>query len=203
MAVTGIIGIGYVIVHSAGNLLVFAGPKAINAYAAALKGNPALLWGVRIVLLVAVVLHVAAAWQLTLQSRTARPVGYERHEPRTSTWGSRSMRWGGLLLLVFIVLHILHFTVGSLDPAGVFTKEDVYTNVVASFQIWWVAAFYIGVMVALGLHLFHGAWASPRTLGAARPGPTPLKRRVAWVLAIAVWAAFTAVPLAIFAGLVS
>lgn len=202
MAVTGIIGIGYVIVHSAGNLLVFAGPNAINAYAAALKGNLALLWAVRTVLLAAVVLHVAAAWQLTLQSRTARPVGYEKHEPQTSTWGSRSMRWGGLLLLVFIVLHILHLTTGTIDPAGVFTKADVYTNVVASFQIWWVAAFYMGVMVALGLHLFHGVWASARTLGAAHPGPTPMKRRVAWFLAVAVWAAFTAVPLAIIAGAV-
>jgi succinate dehydrogenase / fumarate reductase, cytochrome b subunit len=203
MAVTGVIGIGYVIVHSAGNLLVFVGPEALNAYAAALKANLALLWGVRAVLIVAVVLHVLAAFQLTRQSRVARPIGYAQHEPRTSTWGSRSMRWGGVLLLVFIVLHILHLTAGRIDPAGVFTTHDVYTNVVASFRIWWVTLFYVAVMIALGLHLFHGVWSWGRTLGVARPSPVPLKRRVAWVMAIGVWAAFTAVPVAIFAGLVS
>jgi succinate dehydrogenase / fumarate reductase cytochrome b subunit len=112
------------------------------------------------------------------------------------------MRWGGLLLLVFIVFHILHLTMGRIDPAGVFTKQNVYRNVVASFQIWWVSAFYVIAMLALGLHLFHGVWASARTLGVARPSPTPLRRRVAWVVSIGVWAAFTAVPVAIFAGLV-
>lgn len=200
MAVTGAIGIGYVIVHSAGNLLVFVGPGAINGYAAVLKGNLALLWGVRVILIAAVVLHVLAAWQLTLQARTARPIGYAQREPQASTWGSRSMRWGGLLLLIFIVLHILHLTTGAIDPAGVFTKEDVYRNVVASFQIWWVAAFYVAVMIALGLHLFHGVWSSAKSLGLSRPSPMPLKRRVAWLVAFGVWAAFTAVPVAIFAG---
>jgi succinate dehydrogenase / fumarate reductase cytochrome b subunit len=202
MAVTGAVGIGYVIAHSAGNLLVFVGPEAINQYAATLKGNLALLWGLRSVLIAAVVLHVVAAWQLTLQARTARPVGYAQRDPQTSTWGSRSMRWGGLLLLIFIVLHILHLTTGTIDPARVFTKEDVYRNVVVGFRIWWVAAFYIGVMAALGLHLFHGVWSSARSLGLSRPSPTPLKRRIAWVIAIGVWAAFTAVPVAIVAGLV-
>ncbi len=165
MAVTGVIGIGYVIVHSAGNLLVFAGPEALNGYAAALKANLALLWTLRVVLLVAVVLHVVAAVQLTRQARAARPVGYGRREPQTSTWGSRSMRWGGALLLLFIVLHVLHLTAGRIDPAGVFTTHDVYRNVVASFRIWWVTAFYVGVMLALGLHLFHGVWSSARSGG--------------------------------------
>lgn len=202
MAVTGAIGIGYVIAHSAGNLLVFVGPEALNQYAATLKGNLALLWGLRAVLIAAVVLHVIAGWQLTLQARAARPVGYVQRDPQTSTWGSRSMRWGGLLLLIFIVLHVLHLTTGTIDPAAVFTKEDVYRNVIASFQIWWVAAFYIAVMVALGLHLFHGVWSSVKSLGLSAPSPTPLKRRLAWVIAFGVWAAFTAVPVAIVTGLV-
>jgi succinate dehydrogenase / fumarate reductase cytochrome b subunit len=202
MAVTGAVGIGYVIAHSAGNLLVFVGPAALNQYAATLKGNLALLWGVRAILIAAVVLHVIAAWQLTLQARAARPVGYAQRDPQTSTWGSRSMRWGGLLLLIFIVLHLLHLTTGTIDPADMFTKEDVYRNVVASFEIWWVAAFYIAIMVALGLHLFHGVWSSARSLGISRPSPMPLKRRVAWVIAFGVWAAFTAVPVAIVSGLV-
>ncbi|CAN5155457.1 succinate dehydrogenase cytochrome b subunit [soil metagenome] len=201
MAVTGAIGIGYVIAHSAGNLLVFVGPDAINQYAATLKGDLALLWGLRAILIAAFVLHVLAAWQLTLQARAARPVGYAQREPQTSTWGSRSMRWGGLLLLIFIVLHVLHLTTGAIDPAGVFTKEDVYRNLVASFQIWWVAAFYIAVMIALGLHLFHGVWSSAKSLGLSRPSPMPLKRRLAWVIAFGVWAAFTAVPIAIVTGL--
>src|SRR4029079_8122124 len=158
MGVTGLIGVGFVIVHALGNLLVFRGPTAINSYSRFLKSSGELLWALRSVLIVAVILHVIAAVQLTRQSRAARPVGYAKHEAQAATIASRTMRWGGALLLIFIILHILHFTTGTIRPAGYFSSEDVYANVVSSFRIWWVAFFYIVSMIALGLHLFHGAW---------------------------------------------
>ena len=202
MGVTGLIGIGFVILHSLGNLLVFRGPAAINSYSHFLKSTGELLWALRIVLIVAVILHVIAAVQLTLQNRAARPIGYNRQESQVATIASRTMLWGGVFLLVFIVLHILHFTTGTIKPAGVFTPEDVYANVVVSFRIWWVALFYVLAMVALGLHLFHGAWSSVRSIGVSPPSRQPLHKRISVVIAIIVWAAFTAVPVAVFAGIV-
>src|SRR4051812_31936272 len=162
MAVTGLIGIGFVIVHMAGNLQVFVGPEKINSYGALLHGPLAeLTWLLRITLIVAVVLHVTMAVQLTRIAQAARPVGYMKREPQVSTLASRTMRWGGVLLVVFIVLHILHFTTRRIDPAGFASRTDasghpdVYGNIVGSFRIWWVSLFYIVSMIALGLHLFH------------------------------------------------
>src|ERR1700730_11500137 len=169
MGVTGLIGIGFVILHSLGNLLVFRGAAAINSYSHFLKSTGELLWTLRAVLLVAVILHVVAAIQLTRQSRAARPIGYTKRETQVATISSRTMRWGGALLLVFLVLHILQFTTGTIRPAGVFSPDDVYANVVTSFRVWWVALFYVIAMIALGLHLFHGAWSSARSIGVSPP----------------------------------
>ena len=202
MGVTGLIGIGFVILHSLGNLLVFRGPDAINSYSHFLKSTGELLWGLRILLIVAVVLHVIAAAQLTRQSRAARPVGYVKWEPQAATIGSRTMRWGGVLLLAFIVVHILHFTTGTIRPAGAFSRQDVYANVVTSFRVWWVALFYVVSMIALGLHLFHGAWSSVRSIGDSRVSAVQLRHRVSMALAILICAAFTAFPVAVFSGLV-
>jgi succinate dehydrogenase / fumarate reductase cytochrome b subunit len=202
MGVTGLIWVGFVVVHSLGNLLVFRGPGAINSYSHFLQSTGELLWGLRIILIVAVTLHVIAAIQLTAQSRAARPVRYTKRESQVATIASRTMRWGGALLLVFIVLHILHFTTGTIRPAGVFTRGDVYANVVSSFRIWWVTLFYVLAMIALGLHLFHGAWSSVRSIGVSPPSPEPLHKKVSMVIALFVWAAFTAVPVAVAFGIV-
>ena len=202
MGVTGVIGIGFVILHSLGNLLIFQGSTALNAYSHFLKASAELLWALRITLIVAVVLHVIAAYQLTRQSRAARPMGYVKREPQVATIASRTMRWGGVLLLIFIPLHILHFTTGTIRPAAVFSHEDVYTNVVSSFRIWWVTLFYVVAMISLGFHLFHGAWSSMRSIGVSPPSPRPLHRRLSLVIAVFVWAAFTAVPVAVFTGIV-
>ena len=209
MAVTGLIGIAFVIGHMIGNLQAFVGQDRFDAYAAFLHGPFAeALWVVRVVLVVAVILHVLMAWQLTQRAKAARPVGYRKRDPQVSTWASRTMRWGGVLLFVFIVFHILHFTVGAIDPAGVFHntdamgRHDSYGDVVASFRIWWVSAFYIVAMVFLGLHLYHGAWSSLRTLGVAQPSEHPMKRRISAVIAIVVWLGFTLVPLGVVAGIV-
>ena len=209
MAATGLIGIAFVIGHMAGNLQAFVGRDKLNAYGALLHGPLAeLLWVVRVVLIVAVVLHVLMAWQLTMRARAARPIGYKQRDPQVSTWASRTMRWGGVLLLAFIILHILHFTTGQVDPARAFARldaagrKDVYANLVASFRIWWVAAFYVVAMIFLGLHLYHGAWSSVRTLGYAKPSPYPLHRRIALVVAAVVWLGFTVVPLAVITGVI-
>jgi succinate dehydrogenase / fumarate reductase cytochrome b subunit len=202
MGVTGVIGIAFVILHSLGNLLIFRGSAAINSYSHLLKSSGEVLWGLRAVLLAAVGLHVIAAVQLTRQSRAARPVGYVKREPQVATLASRTMRWGGVLLLIFIVLHILHFTTGTIRPSGYFSHQDVYLNVMMSFRIWWVSLFYVVSMIALGLHLFHGAWASVRSIGVSPPSPRPLHHRVSIAIALLVWAAFTSIPIAVITGII-
>ena len=94
-------------------------------------------------------------------------------EPQVSTWAARTMRWGGVLLLVFIVLHIMHFTSPGWKPDGGFVKSDVYANIVTSFRIWWVTLFYVVAMIALGLHLYHGIWSSVCSIGAAQVARAP------------------------------
>ena len=209
MAVSGLIGVGYLVLHIAGNLKAFDGSESLNSYAHFLHGPAAeITWTVRVVLLAAVILHVLMAWQLTQRANAARPVGYRQRQPQVSTWASRTMRWGGVFLLLFIVFHILHFTLGKIDPAGAFGLidgsggRDVYGNVVASFHVWWVTLLYLVAMVFLGLHLYHGAWSSVRTLGYVKPSPHPLKRQIALVLAVAIWLGFTLVPLGVAVGII-
>jgi succinate dehydrogenase / fumarate reductase cytochrome b subunit len=201
MAVTGLGMIVLLISHVLGNLQVFAGPLKINDYSAALRRLGPLLWIVRAGLLGAFVLHVIAAYQLTQRMRAARPVGYEHRDPQVSTFAARTMRWGGVLLLVFVILHLLHFTFGTIHPA--FDHKDVYGNIVAGFQIWWVALLYVLAMIGLGLHLYHGAWSSIRTLGLTRlSGDHPFKRRVVAVLAWTIYLGFSIIPIAVLAGVV-
>jgi len=181
-----------------GNLQVFAGPEKINAYAALLKSNPALLWTARTVLIVAVILHIIVAYQLARISQRSRPLGYKRWRAVGSDLASRTMRWTGPIVGLFIIYHLLHFTTGTLHPA--FNERDVYHNVISGFQVWYVSIIYIVAMLALSLHLYHGAWSSVRTLGAAGARPHPLHRPVAMVLAVALWLGFSLVPIAIALG---
>lgn len=201
MAVTGLIMIGFVIGHLAGNLLVFAGRARINAYSAFLHSTGEVLWVVRLVLLVSVVLHITAAWQLTAVDRAARPVGYAKHQYEAATWASRTIRWGGVVLLGFIVYHLLHMTLGTVHPS--FTPSDVYHNLTAGLSVWYVALFYIVAMIALGLHLYHGTWSSIRTLGVEQSSSEPVRRRrLIWVFAILMAVGFASVPVAIVLGFV-
>ncbi len=199
MAVTGLIGVGFVVGHMLGNLQMFQGAAKMNAYAAFLKSLGGLLWLARATLLAAVVLHVVAAVQLTRQKRAARPVAYAQGTQwEVSTFASRSIRWGGTLLLLFIVFHILHFTTLSLFPG--YSHTNVYGNVIAGFSKWWVSLLYLVSMAALFLHLYHGVWSSPRTLGAVAPSRNPLARRVAPLIAILVYLGFSAIPAAVLLG---
>jgi succinate dehydrogenase / fumarate reductase cytochrome b subunit len=210
MAVTGIILVAFVVLHMLGNLQVFIGAEKMNRYSAFLKSLGELLWLARIILLVALILHVTMAYQLAQRSRLARPLGYERREPQVSTVASRTMRWGGVLILVFVIFHILHFTTGTVFPWAsrpdalypAFSHTDVYGNVIAAFRSPWVVTFYVVAMLFLLLHLFHGAWSSVRTLGLAKPSARPLQRQVATVIALVVWLGFTAIPVAVFLGVI-
>ncbi len=207
MAVTGLIGVGFVIGHMIGNLQVFEGSEKINAYGHFLHHTVGLeLWGVRAILIGAVVLHVVAATQLTVKARAARPQAYKTRESQVSTLASKTMRFGGFLLLVFLVLHILHFTARSFPGYDRFVTidatnaVDVYSNLVYAFQnpLW--VAFYVVAMVFMGLHLYHGFWSAFRTLGVNKSSRHPLRRKAALVLAVVIWAGFTAVPVGIFLG---
>ena len=210
MAVTGLMLVGFVIAHMAGNLQMFLGAPKMNGYSAFLKGTGELLWVARLGLLAATILHVLMAYQLTRIRTNARPIGYAQRKPQVSTLASRSMRWGGLLLLVFIVFHILHFTTGTLFPVASrpdplypeFSPTNVYGNVIAGFRHPVVSAFYVVAMLFLMLHLFHGAWSSVRTLGLSSPSRHPLHHRVSTVIALVVWLGFTAIPIAVLLGVI-
>jgi succinate dehydrogenase / fumarate reductase cytochrome b subunit len=201
MAVTGLIWLVYLITHVVANLLVFQGPAKINAYSAFLHGTGLALWVPRLVLIAALVLHVTAAVQLAARSQEARPTSYAAgRKPQVSTFASRSLRWGGALILFFLVYHILHFTVGTAHPN--FVEGDPYHNVAFGFHNPMVVGFYLLAMAAVGLHLYHGVWSSGRSLGMSPPSPHPLRRTVALVLALLVWLGFTIIPLAVYAGVV-
>ena len=199
MGVTGLIMVGYLITHVAANLLVFGPARLINGYSAILHGQPAVLWGARAVLIVAVIAHIWSAIELTRRDRAARPVAYGRWDPQVSTFASRTIRWGGLLILFFLVWHILQFTTGTIHPAPVI-EGDPHGNVIRAFSIPWVAALYVVAMAAVGLHLYHGTWSAFRSLGLVKPSEHSLRHRVSLLVAGAIWLGFTIIPLAILAG---
>jgi succinate dehydrogenase / fumarate reductase cytochrome b subunit len=207
MAVTGVFLFGWIFAHMVGNLKLYMGAEHFNEYAKWLRvmGAPAmpnstLLWIMRVALLVAVVLHITAATQLTLMSRAARPVGYQRREVVAATYASRTMRWGGVILLLFIIYHLLHLTFGKLGLG--YVEGDPYHNVVAGFQVWWVAVFYIVANLALGLHLFHGLWSMFNSLGLNHPRINGWKRVFATAFAVIITLANVSFPVAVLAGVV-
>jgi succinate dehydrogenase / fumarate reductase, cytochrome b subunit len=199
MAGSGAVLFGFVVAHMVGNLQVYLGPAALNGYAEKLRQVPALLWAARLGLLVAVLLHIWSAWSLTRMSRAARPVGYRERESRESTYASRTMRWGGVILLLFIVYHLMHFTFGNAHPS--FVHGDVFHNFVVGFQSVAVSGFYIAAMIALGLHLYHGVWSMMQTLGLSHPRYDRLRHTFATLVAVVVVAGNVSFPLAVLTGL--
>ncbi|HKB80952.1 MAG TPA: succinate dehydrogenase cytochrome b subunit, partial [Thermoanaerobaculia bacterium] len=157
MAVTGLFLFGWIFAHMLGNMKLYLGPEHMNAYARWLRvmGAPAVpndvaLWIVRGLLIIAVWLHIQAATQLTLMNMAARPVGYQQRQYVKGTYAARTMRWGGVIIVLFVIYHLLHLTTGTLHPD--FVENDPYHNVVSGFQVWWVSAVYIIANLALGLH---------------------------------------------------
>lgn len=208
MAITGVALIGFVIAHMLGNLKIFSGPDEINAYSRFLRtaGSPELaygqlLWVVRVVLLICVVLHITAAIQLSRMSLNARPVGYSFKRTVETTFAARMMRWGGLLLTIFILFHLLHLTGGVVGfRPGQFQHLAVYQNVVAAFAVWPVALFYVVAMGALCLHLYHGIWSMLQTLGWSNARNQRKQKIAARVIAIVVFLGFSSVPVSVLAG---
>lgn len=199
MAVTGLIMAGFLVMHMTANLLAFAGPEHINEYARFLRRVPELLWLIRVVLLGSVTVHAISAFQLARAGAEARPVGYALREPQIATIASRTIRWLSILVALFIVIHLLHFTTGTLLPG--FVHLDPYANLVNAFTTqWFMAAFYIVMMVVVGLHLYHGAWSAIRTLGLSRPRRNPFSRPFVTILAVSLWLGFTAIPVAVLLG---
>ena len=207
MALTGAVMLAYLVVHMLGNLKIFFGEQALNTYASWLRevGEPALpgegmLWIIRVVLLVSVVAHIVAATILARRARAARPVKYAHRRPVTTSYASRTMRWGGVIIALFIVYHILDLTTGTLNPNG--QHGEVYDNVVADFSRWYVTLAYTVAMIALGFHLRHGIWSALQTLGRSS-GPNQLRyKAIALVFAVLLTAGFLAVPFAVQFGLV-
>ena len=208
MALTGAVLVLFVIMHMVGNLKIFSGPVEINAYSHFLRdvgwpefANGQVLWIVRIVLLICALLHITAAMQLTRMNWKARPVGYETKKDVETTWGALTMRWGGVLLAVFLVFHLLHFTAGVVGfQPGQFEHLMVYQNVVAGFTVVPVAIFYILAMCALCLHLDHGVWSALQTLGWVNTDNTKSIRLISRIVAIAIFAGFVSVPISVLAG---
>jgi succinate dehydrogenase / fumarate reductase cytochrome b subunit len=208
MAATGSLLVLYVIGHMLGNLKVYQGAEKFNAYAEFLRevGAPALahgefLWIARIVLLAAVVIHIVAAVQLTRRSLAARPVRYRKKPHEELTYASRTMRWGGVIILLFVVYHILHLTTGTAHPD--YVAGDAYRNLVVGFQSWPVAAVYSAAVVALGFHLYHGIWSGFQTVGWDNPRFAPHRRSIAGVIALVVVLGNLSFPIAVLSGFVA
>jgi succinate dehydrogenase / fumarate reductase cytochrome b subunit len=202
MATTGVILFGFVLLHMAGNLQLYLGPDAMNAYARFLREvlHGAGLWIARAGLLAAVVLHVWAATALTLQNRAARPIGYREWQARESTYASRTMRWSGVMLFFFVGYHLLHLTTGTAHPR--FAEGDVYRNVVVGFQTVPVVLFYVVAMLLLGMHLHHGLWSMVRTLGVSHPRYEALARVLAAAFSTVIVAGNVSFPIAVLFGIV-
>jgi succinate dehydrogenase / fumarate reductase cytochrome b subunit len=205
MAASGAVLFGWIIGHMLGNLKTFQGPEHINEYAEGLRtvGGPIfgpgqLLWLIRLVIIACVAIHILAALQLWVLSRRARPVGYHTPPHLELSYASRTLRWGGVIIVLYVVYHLMHFTVGNVHPD--FRPGDVYHNLVVGFQSWPVAAVYIVATGALGFHLYHGVWSALQTLGLNHARYNRYRRAVAAVVAVAVFAGFVSVPVAVLAG---
>jgi succinate dehydrogenase / fumarate reductase cytochrome b subunit len=199
MAVTGIILFGFLLGHMAGNLQFFLGPEVLNGYAESLRHVPALLWSVRIGLLIAAILHIASSISLARIKNQARPVGYVRKQSVGSTYASRTMYWSGPIVLAFLIYHLLHLTFGTVHPN--FHHLRAYENLVVGFSNPIVAGAYIISILLLGMHLYHGLWSMFQTLGAAHPAYTPKLKAFAKVFTVLIVLGFISVPIAILAGL--
>jgi succinate dehydrogenase / fumarate reductase cytochrome b subunit len=226
MAASGILLFGFVLAHMSGNLKMLQGCHvateaesavglsvpgqvcAMDGYAEFLRevGYPlvphgGVLWLARFVLLGAVALHIVSAFQLAQRSRAARPAGYKKQESLSFSYASRTMRWGGVILLLFIVYHLLHLTTGQAHSD--FVAGGVYRNFVVAFQNPLVLGFYVLAQAALCLHLYHGVWSVFQTLGANHPKYNHLRRPFAAAYSLVVFLGFLTPPVMVALGVIS
>jgi succinate dehydrogenase / fumarate reductase cytochrome b subunit len=210
MAVSGVLMFLFLVAHMIGNLKIFLGAQTLDAYSAWLRevGEPALpaqtiLWAIRIVLLLAVVGHIVSAAILTRRAHRARPVKYAHRKPVKGSYAARTMRWGGVIVALFLVYHILDLTTGALNPNG--QPGHVYDNVVTDFapDRWYVTVWYVLAVLAIGFHIRHGLWSGLQTIGRSSAVTQNTLKAVALVIAVVMTAGFLVVPLSVSFGLVS
>lgn len=207
MAVTGFGLLGYVIVHMIGNLQVYQGPDALNAYAKMLKGMATLLWGARLTLLVLFAAHVYLGVALYRENRAARPIGYVRFQYEQASVATRTMLLSGLVILAFVIFHLLHFTFAAVqpeyaewkDPAG---RPDVYAMVVHGFRNPVITTSYVVAQLFLGLHLYHAVPSMFQSVGLKHPRYNPLIRTLGVVIPLVIVAGNVSMPLSILFGIV-
>jgi succinate dehydrogenase / fumarate reductase cytochrome b subunit len=210
MAASGIIFILYVLAHMYGNLKAFSGHDAYNEYAEHLRtiGQPflphgGLLWPMRIALVLALVVHVYAAVALWRRARAARTTKYVMRKNVASSFSSRWMRWGGLTILLFLIWHLIQFTIPKVNIDGGATN-DPYNLLVDTFEIWWMTLIYLAALVALGMHLRHGTWSAAQTLGLTNSANARHRAKaLSWILAVLVAGGFAVVPIFVLAGVIN
>jgi succinate dehydrogenase / fumarate reductase, cytochrome b subunit len=213
MAITGLIGVGFVVTHMIGNLKMYLGADDEGVYEIDHYGEflrellvPLLprtyaLWGLRLLLIGAIVLHLHAAWSLTVLNRRARPMKYQgSRDYIAANFASRTMRWTGSIVLLFLVWHLADLTWGWVNPD--FVRGEVYRNVDASLSRWPVAALYVVANLALGIHLFHGVWSLFQSMGWSNPRFNPWRRGIAIAVATVVVVGNVSFPIAVLAGIV-
>ena len=209
MAGSGLIFIAFVLLHMYGNLHAFSGHDAFNEYAEHLRtiGEPmvpygGVLWVIRIGLIVALILHVASAATLWKRANHARTQKYAVKKNSSSALSSRTMRWGGITILLFVIWHLINFTIGKVNVSGGATN-DPYNLVVDTFDTWWMTIIYLIAMLALGMHLHHGTFSAMQTLGYTNTAASRARARIAgWVVAIVIAGGFSLVPLAVLVGII-
>lgn len=208
MAVTGIIGLGFVLLHMYGNLKAFGGSAYFNEYAEGLRtiGEPIfahlhLLMVARLVLIASVIGHVWAAYSLAQQARAARPTAYVVQKHVQANRAALSMRYGGVALFLFIIYHLAHFTWGVPGIHNDFVRGDAYHNLVYGLSSP-LAVIYMAAVVALGFHLYHGVWSAFQTLGLSNDNTEKPLRMLSLALAVVITVGYLTVPLAIWAGVI-
>lgn len=206
MAASGILLFGFVVGHLLGNLKIYTGELHYNEYALFLRtmGAPAvpeggLLWLMRIGLLAAVAVHLASAAALWRRSRAARRQRYVKLRDLSFSYASRTMRWGGVIILLFVVYHLLHLTWG-VAHADFVGHANAFHNVVSGFRIWWVSAVYALAMIPLGMHVYHGLWSATQTLALRHAGVERIRRPLAAAIAGGIVAGNVSIPLSVLMG---
>ncbi len=210
MAASGVIFIGFVLLHMYGNLKAFGGHDAYNEYAEHLRefGEPmlphsGLLWIIRVTLLASLAVHVYAAVALWRRAGKARTTKYVVKKNAHSSFSSRFMRWGGLTILLFLVWHLLNFTIGKVNVQGGPTN-DPYNLLVDSFDVWWLTLFYLVAMAALALHLHHGVWSAAQTLGLTNNAKARRNAKsLGLILAVVIAGGYSLVPIFVLAGVIT
>jgi len=208
MAASGVIVFGFIVVHILGNLQLFAGPEALNRYAAFLQGLGPLKWAVRALLAASAAVHIVTAVQLTVQNWQARPRRYATIRYRATDYAARTMWIGGPIIGLFVIWHLLHLTTGHCHPAGQFAADsngiiNVYNSVVIGFMDPAAAAVYILAMLLVGLHLYHGLWSMMQSIGLNHPGWNHWRRWFAVLFAAFVALAGISLPVAVLTGFVT